>query len=333
MLEVAVGSLKTKEGFAAKAWDQQNELLDYDEEDEFEGEYYEYSMDDVEDQWFDEIEQTEWMVTDVAADEQYDDLWEEDENWEQIDQIQTFSGNTLQRKCLHMWGQRLCLCQFLGWLDSRKFQCQAKSNRFYNPMMPQIQKIETKPKKKEIKIKKPIKIKTKPVKPTMSKKTLKKVVNKALEKAVNKQEKKEKKELKRTKKKSLLIPKHIPYRFEPIIIPKKKPKWLPDWMWQEFKLQNEQHKKEKMEHKAVKKEIKQQIKKKKEKKVKEIKKNIKLLKKAKVEAKKEIKKELKKKIAKEKVKAAIKTQKKVTKSAIKAVKAKIEKVKSKKAAA
>merc|ERR1712176_503351 len=142
-LEVSVGSLKTKLGFAASAWDTENELFsDYyydDGDDEYDGmEYYEFSDDDVEDEWYDESEQTQWMVTDVAAAEEYDDMWANDENWEQIDdEIETMSGNKLQRKCLHMWGQRLCLCKFMAFLDNRKFQCQPRSNRrFYNPMGP-----------------------------------------------------------------------------------------------------------------------------------------------------------------------------------------------------
>merc|ERR1712129_93991 len=82
---------------------------------------------------FDETEQTQWLVTDTAADEEYDSLWADDANWEMVDEVDTFSGNKVQRKCLHMWGQRLCLCQFLGWMDSRKFQCQAKGSTFYTP--------------------------------------------------------------------------------------------------------------------------------------------------------------------------------------------------------
>merc|ERR1712129_435336 len=119
----------TKLGFAASAWDAENELF---------SDYYEFSDEDVEDEWYDEGEQTQWMVTDIAAAEEYDDMWSDDEYWEQIDdEIETMSGNKLQRKCLHMWGQRLCLCQFMAFLDNRKFQCQPRSNRrFYNPMGP-----------------------------------------------------------------------------------------------------------------------------------------------------------------------------------------------------
>merc|ERR1712130_91554 len=126
-------SLKTKQGFAASAWDAENELFDY--------EYYEFSDNDIADEWYDENEQTQWMVTDIAAnDNNINDIWADNTNWEQIDdEIETMAGNKLQRKCMHMWGQRLCLCQFMAFFDNRKFQCQPRNNRFYNPMGPSSQ--------------------------------------------------------------------------------------------------------------------------------------------------------------------------------------------------
>merc|ERR1712156_229090 len=67
-LEVSVGALKAKEGFAASAWDTENELFAFDDDDDDIGayEYYEFSAEDVEDEWFDENEQVQWMVTNVA---------------------------------------------------------------------------------------------------------------------------------------------------------------------------------------------------------------------------------------------------------------------------
>merc|ERR1712126_384573 len=146
-LEVAVGTAKSKkEGDTATAWDDLNEL-EYDDfymEDDYDYAEYGYDDDDsmydeafdVEDEWFDEQQQTQWLITDVAADETFDSLWADNANWEEVDQVDsTFSGRSVERKCLHMWGQRLCLCQFLGWMDSRKFQCQAKGAMF-NPVGP-----------------------------------------------------------------------------------------------------------------------------------------------------------------------------------------------------
>merc|ERR1712048_1510570 len=65
--------------------------------------------------------------------------FDDDANWEQVDEIQTLSGNHLHRKCMHMWGQRLCLCQFMAFMDNRKFQCQPRNDQFvYNPRGPSM---------------------------------------------------------------------------------------------------------------------------------------------------------------------------------------------------
>eukprot|EP01083_Nonionella_stella_P190597 705852_1 len=344
MLEVSVGSKKAKEGYAAA--NEEYDMFDYGAYDD--EEYYEFNLnEDVEDVFNDAEEQNEWMVTDVAADEQYDEVWDDDANWEQIDEIETLSGNFVQRKCLHVWGQRLCLCQFLAFLDNRKFQCQPKGYRFYNPQGPSVipqqqmkiaQKSATKGfkehefvKEEEIKPIKPIKIEA--VKPKMSKTKLKAVVDKALKKAVKKEEKKEeaKEKAKQEKKKKpvqLLVPKHIPYKFEPIKIPNTKPKWLPHWMWSEFKTQNEHHKQEKKARTVMKKTMKKTMQKerianqKMEKK--ELEEKKKVLAKVKVAAKKQIKKDLEKEIEKEKVKAAKKTEKKVAKETKKIIKKEIK---------
>merc|ERR1712130_1075366 len=79
--------------------------------------------------------------------------------------------------------------------------------------------------------------KIKKEKPAMSKKKMNSVIDKALSKMTQKEKKQEAKKMAAQKKK-LLVPKHIPYKFQPIDIPKERPKWLPTWMWQEFKNQN-----------------------------------------------------------------------------------------------
>eukprot|EP01084_Bolivina_argentea_P211348 359516_1 len=143
----SIAYLPQENAYAAQNFDEENDIYDeyydeysdnnyYDDEyndvyDDLDDLYYEdyLTEEDITDKWFDEIEGTEWQVTNVAFDDEYDELWANDNNWEQIDDIQTFNGNRLQRKCLHMWGQRLCLCQFLAFLDNRKFQCQPKGQR------------------------------------------------------------------------------------------------------------------------------------------------------------------------------------------------------------
>eukprot|EP00487_Bulimina_marginata_P005327 TRINITY_DN2309_c1_g1_i1.p1 TRINITY_DN2309_c1_g1~~TRINITY_DN2309_c1_g1_i1.p1 ORF type:complete len:164 (-),score=8.74 TRINITY_DN2309_c1_g1_i1:529-1020(-) len=85
---------------------------------DFENEYTEFedrvSVDDLQDQWVDEEDGSEWIVSNDAVDD-YDSEWNNDEEWDEInEEILTAGGKLLTRKCLHMWGHRLCLCQFFG---------------------------------------------------------------------------------------------------------------------------------------------------------------------------------------------------------------------------
>merc|ERR1712062_637097 len=81
------------------------------------------SFADLQDEWVDEQDGSAWIVSKDAV-QDYDLQWENDEEWDEVaSQITTSGGNTLTRKCLHMWGQRLCLCQFLDWMDSHKYKC------------------------------------------------------------------------------------------------------------------------------------------------------------------------------------------------------------------
>ena len=76
------------------------------------------------DEWFDNNDGQQWIISNEAVSSFYDYQWENDQIWDEIDnEIITMNGNSISRKCMHMWGQRLCLCQFLGWLDSHKYKC------------------------------------------------------------------------------------------------------------------------------------------------------------------------------------------------------------------
>ena len=307
MLEVAVGSAKSK-GDAASVIDDWNEL-EYESYDDYEEEDEERFF--VEDEWFDAEQQTQWLITDVVADEEYDSLWADDANWDAVDQVDsTFSGRSVQRKCLHMWGQRLCLCQFLGWMDSRKFQCQAKGAMFDYPPMVSQKEVDRMAPPHVDKEKKTVQA----VKPKMTKKKLEHLVNKALDHAVKKEQKEAEIKVHRQKKRDLLVPKHLPYRFSKIQVPGQRPKWLPQWMWDEFLLQNEQHQKEKEMHRMVEHQMKEKIDAQRQRERKEIKQAAKVLDRAKKESKKELKKEITKQIEKEKLKAAQKTADKAAKA-------------------
>jgi len=87
----------------------------------------EVSLSDLQDQWVDEEDGSAWIVSRDAVDE-YDSEWEDDQEWDEVNSaILTNGGKRLTRKCMHMWGRRLCLCQFLGWMDNHKYKCTTTS--------------------------------------------------------------------------------------------------------------------------------------------------------------------------------------------------------------
>jgi len=78
---------------------------------------------EVQDQWFDDNDGMSWSVSNELITD-YDTKWDQDEMWDEITpSVTTIHGNVITRKCLHMWGKRLCLCQFLNWIDSRRYKC------------------------------------------------------------------------------------------------------------------------------------------------------------------------------------------------------------------
>lgn len=88
------------------------------------------------DEWYDNSENVQWIVSNDAISSFYDYQWQNDALWDEIDNhIISDSGNDINRKCLHMWGQRLCLCQFLGWMDSNKYKCLPSTKHIFMPNM------------------------------------------------------------------------------------------------------------------------------------------------------------------------------------------------------
>eukprot|EP01083_Nonionella_stella_P283177 963721_1 len=78
--------------------------------------YYSYSDDDIIEDGYLEI--------DAERNTDFDEEWESNNLiWDEVSEFTTTNGKRIGQKCLHMWGQRLCLCQFLGWLDSSKYKC------------------------------------------------------------------------------------------------------------------------------------------------------------------------------------------------------------------
>ena len=69
------------------------------------------------------MKQSSWIELSESATHDFDTEWENDEHWDEITEMKTWEGTAIQRKCLHLWKHRLCLCQFLGWMDTNKYKC------------------------------------------------------------------------------------------------------------------------------------------------------------------------------------------------------------------
>merc|ERR1712087_750806 len=69
-----------------------------------------------------------------SATHAYDTEWEDDEHWDEVSEMKTWEGTAIQRKCLNLWKHRLCLCQFLGWMDTNKYQCIYHHQSMYHPV-------------------------------------------------------------------------------------------------------------------------------------------------------------------------------------------------------
>ena len=65
----------------------------------------------------------------------------DEQEMNEVDAIKTDKGRDVERRCMHMMGGRLCLCQFLGWIDSPQYHCHPQTP--FVGMMPQkTKKIE-----------------------------------------------------------------------------------------------------------------------------------------------------------------------------------------------
>merc|ERR1712154_664052 len=57
---------------------------------------------------------------------EFDSEWEDDALWDEIDdKIMTKSGHMMKRKCMNIFGRKLCLCEFLNWIKfgTTKHRC------------------------------------------------------------------------------------------------------------------------------------------------------------------------------------------------------------------
>ena len=101
-------------------------LASYQYDDEFEDiesdEFAEYA---VSDWWINDDDDAEWIVTAQSMNGQFDDIWLDDTEWEQINKrIRTKSGHLMTRKCL----KSMCLCKFSDDLkNGKKFKCMPRT--------------------------------------------------------------------------------------------------------------------------------------------------------------------------------------------------------------
>ena len=99
---------------------------EYEDEDEdygdeyYEDEYYEDEEnedEDVIDGWYDEETEMDWVITNEDADLQMAEL--EDDNWDLIDQIKSIQNVPIQRKCMNVFGTKICICEFLEFIHAQ----------------------------------------------------------------------------------------------------------------------------------------------------------------------------------------------------------------------
>merc|ERR1712154_636443 len=94
------------------------------------------------DTFFDEAKETEWIVTNEVT-TAYDTDWEDDSKWSDIDQFTTFSAKKLKKKCMRVFGRKLCLCEFVEFVSHKKHVCHPnKAKKEKKKKMKKIKKKE-----------------------------------------------------------------------------------------------------------------------------------------------------------------------------------------------
>merc|ERR1711874_718711 len=131
---------------------------DYDYDEEALSEYYylataedEDSTIDTMDQFYDDEHESQWVVTNEVTTE-YDHDWDDAEKWSDVDHVITFNGASLTKKCMNLFGRKLCLCQFIGFLEGQKHVCHPERAKKLKAMQSKMKKLQIK--KKKLKAKK-----------------------------------------------------------------------------------------------------------------------------------------------------------------------------------
>eukprot|EP01083_Nonionella_stella_P184019 666640_1 len=104
-----------------------NQYSVYDNEQEEDDDAFDDDLaDQILDGWYDEYDDNEWVVMDDADDAFVADTidlldFEDDSIWDEIMMnIETLKGNSLDKKCMKIFGRKLCLCEFIDWVNGKE---------------------------------------------------------------------------------------------------------------------------------------------------------------------------------------------------------------------
>merc|ERR1712176_496808 len=77
--------------------------------------------DDILDGWVDEASDTQWIVLNNEMENDFGYLdFENDAIWDEImTNIETMKGQSLNKKCMNIFGRQLCICEFIDWLNGK----------------------------------------------------------------------------------------------------------------------------------------------------------------------------------------------------------------------
>merc|ERR1712232_1325462 len=103
--------------FADQLADDESEEADYDDEVEETEE-----NENILDTFFDEEKEIDWIVS-AEETSDYDAEWQDDSQWDDIEQFTTFSAKKLKKKCMNVFGRKLCLCEFMEYVAHKKHVC------------------------------------------------------------------------------------------------------------------------------------------------------------------------------------------------------------------
>merc|ERR1712190_47447 len=114
-INVKVGAHKHFKLSTAKVIEEYSALMDEDGDQLTDDE-------NILDTFFDEEKEMDWVVSAEATNE-YDAEWQDDSQWSDVEQFTTFSAKKLKKKCMSVFGRKLCLCEFIGFVAHKKHVC------------------------------------------------------------------------------------------------------------------------------------------------------------------------------------------------------------------